>query len=610
MKKKKGTVKSPRTEAPSGKHSRHILWLLMAVTVAATLFCYKDSVHGEFTNWDDTGYVSENMELREFGISRVADIFTHFSMGNYHPFVMLSYNILYLFFRLNPAPYHIFNIAFHVVNTLLVFYFIYRLSGRKPVPGFIASFLFGVHPLHVESVAWISATKDVLYAFFYLAGLITYLRCKESRQKGYYVATLGLFLFSCLAKAMAVTFPVALFLIDYYRARSMRFSRESILEKLPLLSLSTLFGVTAMFAQKSINAVGEVTTTGFAQHIFVAAHGVWFYIYKMLLPVHLSAFYPYPKLDGSWMPGKYLISPVIAALLLLLLYKSWRRGHSSVAFGISFYLLNIAPVLQFLPVGAAVAADRYFYVSSIGLFFVIGIVAETFWSRDKMMSYAVVVVLGGTLVFLTVERTKVWQNSLNLWESVLSEYPDYPGAAVAYNNIGMIYRRMEQYDLAFRYTQRALELDTHYGLAYKNMGALYGKTGNLKEAERYLLEAVKYSPEDYGVYNNLGILYAMTGRPDQAREAFGKALSLEPNNAETYNNLGNLSQNTGATSEAVKYYEKAVLLNREKVEPYLELGKIYSKAGDTARAAPYYIEAARLGSPAARDWLTVRNIPF
>lgn len=603
-------AKSAGAERLSKKRGSTSLWLLIGVVLIVTFFCYKDILHGDFTNWDDNGYVSENLELRQFNTQRIVDIFTQFRMGNFHPLVMLSYNVLFSLFQLNTLPYHLFNVILHVLNTFLVFYFIFLLSGRTLLSGLIASLLFGIHPLHVESVAWISATKDMLYTLFYLAGLICYVRYKELQRAGYYYATIGLFLLSCLAKAMAVTFPIVLLLIDILRAKSFRLSRKELVEKIPHLVLAILFGIIALFAQESINAMGEVTTKTFWQNIFIAAHGVWFYIFKMVLPIHLSAFYPYPIFEGYWLPLKFLISPFIVAFLVFLVYRSWQKGYWIVVFGALFYFVNIAQVLQLLPVGSAIAADRYFYISSVGLFYIFGFLADKLWSREKWIFCFVVILLGGTLIFLTTERTKVWQNSLNLWESVIDRYPNYPGAAVAYNNIGMIYRRMGDYELAFRYTQKALEIDPQYGLACKNLGGLYGKKGDMKNAEKFLEEAVRYSPKDPGVYNNLGIVYALTGRQDRAYEAFNKVLTLNPDNAEAYYNLGNLSLSKGLIADAIQYYERSIQINHEAIEPLVGLGRIYSDAGDQAKASQYYVVAARLGSSVAIDWLNSKNIPF
>ncbi len=608
MGKKNRKKSAVQTTGQSSQPRRSMSWLWPVLIILAVFFVYRDAVHGELTNWDDNGYITDNMELRALNLERIVSLFGQYSMGNYHPLTMLCYNVLYHFFKLNPVPYHVLNILLHSVNSLLVFLLVFLLLERKIFPAVIASLLFALHPLHVESVAWISETKDVLYTLFYLAAMIVWIRYQKNRSVKIYLLALSLFLLSCFSKAMAVTLPLALLLLDMWKSQSLRWSRQELVEKLPFFVIALGFGIIALFAQESTNALGKVTTTNFFQQILIASHGVWFYIYKMILPVHLSAFYPYPIIIGSMLPIKFLLSPVIVIALLYGLYIAWRKKQWAIVFGLAFYFFNIAQVLQLLPVGSAIAADRYFYLSSLGLFFILAIWGEKLRKKQPEAAIGLLIVLGGLLAWAAQNRTTVWQSSLQLWQSVLREYPNYPGAGVAYNNIGMIYRRQNKLDLAHHYVQKALELDPEYGLAYKNLGGLYGKAGDLKNAEKFLLLAARYSPKDEGVFNNLGIVYALSGKKEQALIEFHKALALNPRDAEAHSNIGSLYLEQGRTPEAISWLEKSLQLNPEAIEPWLQLGNIYLSMGKKEEAIKNYKAAAQLGSPVAINWLKQQGL--
>ncbi|OFX67147.1 MAG: hypothetical protein A2X12_07885 [Bacteroidetes bacterium GWE2_29_8] len=592
----------------SSKKGDNWIYIFVIISICLTFFVYSNSFKGEFTNWDDNSYVTENANMRVLDAKRVFDIFTKYEMSNYHPFVMLTYNVLYDLYKDNPYPYHLFNLLFHLLNTLLVFVFIYFITDKRKYAAFIGSLLFGIHPLHVESVAWISGTKDVLYAFFYFSGLITYLYYKQGKGNKYIYFTFILFVFSCMSKAMAVTFPVIMILIDLYKDK--HFKIKSLLNKIPFLLASLLFGIVAIFAQKSGEAMGKITTENFFQNILIAAHGVWFYIYKMLSPFSLSAFYPYPNIANTGMPLKFWLSPVIVLIIIAIVIYLYKKKNTIVAFGFLFYVINIAQVSQILPVGSAIAADRYFYISSFGLFFIIALYMDKYFKEHKGIIISITAVIVLYFSIIAKERVAIWQTSLLLWENVLEKYPDYPGAAVAYNNCGMAYRRMEQYDKAFANLEIALKLDPTYGLAHKNIGGLYGKLGDYDKSEKHLLKAVKYTPKDAGAYNNLGNVYAIKGNYDAAVKNFLKALELNPRDEGSINNLGNLYAQKKDYDEAIKYYLMSINLNKDYAEAYLNLAALYLEKSDMANAKKYLIIASQKGNQKASQLLNkINNAP-
>jgi protein O-mannosyl-transferase len=264
---------------------------------------------------------------------------------NYHPLTMFSLAVNYSFSKLNTYGYFFTNILFHLLNTLLVFIFLYRLSGKKFWVGAVSALLFGIHPMHVESVAWASERKDVLYCFFFLASCITYLSYLETKQVKYIVYCFVLFLLSCLSKAMAIPLPLVLVLIDFYRQR--QFTFKTIAEKIPFFALTLVFGLLALNIQ-SKEAIADFQVFTLPQRFMFAAYGFMMYWVKLFVPWKLSAFYNYPSLDGVTLV--YQAAPLIVLLLVLgpafYFYKKNRDHFRVWVFGMGFFIAMVAMVLQ------------------------------------------------------------------------------------------------------------------------------------------------------------------------------------------------------------------------------------------------------------------------
>lgn len=288
-------------------------------------------------------------------------------MGNYHPFTILTFAIEYYFFGLNETGYHTVNLLLHLMNAILVFRAV-LLLGNKGGVALIAALFFGIHPLHVESVAWVSELKDLLYTFFFLASYIFYLKYIKGGHKKYYIMALFLFLASLLSKAMAVSLPVVFILTDYFKGR--KINKSTLVDKIPFFFLAIAFGIVAILAQKSFGAT-DVDKFPFLQRILFACYGFISYLLKLLFPLNLSAYYPYPVNSGENIPIKYYIYLIVFAGLMAGVIFSL-RFKKDISFGIGFFAITIFLVLQLFPVGETFMADRYSYVPSIGIFYLAG----------------------------------------------------------------------------------------------------------------------------------------------------------------------------------------------------------------------------------------------
>ena len=401
---------------------------LLLMILLISFIAYLPSLQNGFV-WDDELYVTGNKLIQSFNLK---EIFSRNVAGNYHPVTILVFAFEYQLFGLNATGYHVVNLLIHLLNVSLVFYAI-RLISNKTGIAFIASLLFGIHPLHVESVVWVSELKDLLYTFFFLASLIFYLKYIKNSLKKYYALAVILFMFSLLSKAMAASLPVAILLIDYFKGR--KFTFKLILEKAPFFILAIIFGLLAVSVQKTSGAT-DMVVFPFPQRIVFASYGFISYLFKLIIPINLSAYYPYPIKLGEIIPMIYYLYLILFISLAVFLFFS-RRSSPKLILGFGFFAITVSLLLQLLPVGGAVMADRYSYIPSIGILYLISELLLYLWDKNKKtITVGLMVII--TLFFSvnTYSRCKIWKNEMTLWSDVIDQFQTVP---LAYYNRGSVY---------------------------------------------------------------------------------------------------------------------------------------------------------------------------
>ena len=530
------------------KNHKIILSLCMILAIPAISFfpCLKN----DFLNWDDQQYVTENKTITELSWRNIETIFDWTYMGHYHPLTILSYSVEYRFFKLNPFIYHLTNLILHLMNGLLVFCLMMMLKGGV-LTSLVVSLLFGIHPLHVESVAWISERKDVLYSLFFLGSMVVYLTYLKTRGKRFYFLSLFLFLLSLLSKSMAVTFPLVLFLCDYLFDR--KFDRKSLVEKIPFLAIAFIFGIMAFFAQGSPEIMSQKPSSPFSKNIFIISEVLISYFPKLIFPIKLSCIYPYVKGSAGFWSYVYLTT-IIGCLIAGILLGKYNK---KITFGTLFFYITILPTLP-----AENIADRYLYIPSIGIFF---IAAEGFYwlYRSKLEPIKIVkpilaILLIGilsTFSFLTWERCQVWRDSLSLWNDVLKNYPDTP---IAYNNRGEAYLRKGDYNRAIFDYDQALRINPNFYKVYTfydNRGAAYLMKGDYERAIADFHQALRIKPNDANAYYNRGTAYFNKEDFEEAIADFNKALEINPGYAETYFYKALACEKMGHLPEALESYK-------------------------------------------------------
>ena len=564
-----------------------LIGLILIIAFLAFLPCLENG----FVNWDDIAYTTEVMALQHLSFKNVKHIFTSFSASLYQPINRLSYLSEYNFFKLDTFVYHLTNIILHLFACLSVFWLIYLLTQEIALSS-ITAILFAVHPLHVESVAWVSGRQDVFCALFFFLALVSY--CYYLRQKRinkYYYFSLILFIFSLLSKAMSITLPVILFLVDYFYRR--RPDKRIFLDKIPFFLLSFVFGIVAIIGKYLGGPVNDSSLTAIPNKIEVFSYSIVFYINKILLPVKLSCFYPESIIKDT----PFLYSFIIIAALFIVVAIS-RKYTRKVIFGSLFFLVTILPVIRFVPFTFTIVADRYAYIPSMGLFFIIAcgflwiykrVTKNNLWI--KLFLVLILIAMVGVLSCLTWKRCQVWKDSFTLWSDTLKNYPN---VAAAYNNLGIAHDAKGDHNQAISYFNKAIELNRNFAAAYNNLGIAYRAKGNYSRAIANFNKTVQLDPGYVAVYNNRGMAYFSQGNLDQAISDYNKAIRLNPNSAEIYNNRGNAYDAKGNHDQAIFDYSKAIELNPNNVNAYSNRALTNAMKGNFNQAVYDFSKAIEL----------------
>lgn len=504
--------------------------LLVSLVFAITLISFYPSLKNDFTNWDDDDYLIDSPLIRDFSFNGIARIFTSPQSGLYLPLVPLSFAFEYHFFKLNPLIYHITNLALHLINCILVFIFIFLIS-RNYIAAFIASLLFGIHPLHVESVAWACERKDVLYSFFFLGAAIFYALYLKKKRIAYYWLCLVSFIFSILSKPMAASFPLVMILLDYFIAPQNIKKKSFVIGKIPFFMIAFLDYMINMHFVQSVAYLDN--SFRLFDKIFIASYSFIFYIYKTFLPIKLSCFYPY---FADWPPVMLLAYPLIFSFILILVFLSL-MFTKKIIFGFLFFTLTVFPALQLMHterIAAIMTADRYTYIPSIGLFYIIGEFIVWFYNK-KLRSHSLkvsliisLIFIAAFLSFLSWGRCRVWKDGVTLWTDALSALGPVPQKATAYLKRGDAYGAKGDYDRAISDYTRAIELRPDFAGLYVNRGNAYQAAGDYELAILDHARAIELRPDFGGLYVNRGNAYQAKGDYVRAISDYTKAVEIDP----------------------------------------------------------------------------------
>jgi len=532
----------------------------LGLILIATFLVYLPSLFNDFTNWDDEIYILNNPLITHLTPGSVGNLFsTEQYMGNYHPVTLFSYAVDYAIGELHPFIYHLDNLLLHLFCVVFLYLFLLELKLPAGVP-FVVCLLFGIHPLHVEPVAWLSARKEVLYGAFFLSSLFCYIKYVGNGTKtSWYAFAFILFLLSVLSKATAVVIPAVLFLVDWYMERPLQ--RRIILEKIPFILVSLAAGFIAIEAQQAAKSISGNPAYGLFDRLCIGGYGLWNYLLKILAPTNLSALYFYPSTESSHLPGQFILA-FAGAIVLVGISVYLARRNRSYFFGAVFFFVTIVLVLQVIPVGRAIMADRYAYIPSAGIFIILAVASEKALSmlRHKSSSFVVTLQLAAWLYCLwlgisTAERCGVWKNGITVWSDVIQNNPHDPGL---YNSRGQAYLAAGNPQEALVDFEKAIAMKPDYKHALTDRGLAHFALQQLDSALRDFSLAIGTDSTFSLAYYDRANTYARQTHYTLALDDYTTAIRLKPDYGEAYYNRAIVELALGDSSSACMDYQKAV----------------------------------------------------
>ena len=589
-----------------------------------TVFVYAPVRHYGFVNFDDTEYITHNAVVTAGLTWRgIHWAFTTGYQSNWHPLTWVSHMLDVQLFGVNAGRHHLVNLAFHVANTLVLFWLLVQMSG-KAGPSAFAAALFALHPLHVESVAWVSERKDVLSTFFGLLTLCAYAQYARRPRLTTYSVVLGLFALGLMAKPMLVTLPFVLLLLDFwplgrFTPKDLSSVPPLIREKIPLMILAGISGLVTFFVQRAGDSVTGADTIPIPARIANGFINYFSYIRRMLWPGGLAAIYPvhFTVLNWWWAAAFALIGLSIVAI-----WTAQRCPYIPV--GWFWYLGTLLPVIGLVQVGRQATADRYTYVPIVGLLLIIAFGGCEVVSRlpgPRFLSLTGTSLIIVACMWITRTQLQHWSSSETLWAHTLSvteenstAHFNFASALMAQIDFASPIVDEGKVDEAFHHYSEAVRIDPtirtrpEYAVAQYDLANLMlsrGRTEKLGDAAMHLNEALIGKPDFPEAHNALGIIYLTQGNTYKARDQFVEAIRLNPDYAAAHNNLGTAFGNEGLLDEAISEYSRAVHLDPGFTDAHINLGIILVRRGKRSDAIQQFSEVSRIdpNNPQARAWL-------
>ncbi|MGE5306740.1 MAG: tetratricopeptide repeat protein [Alphaproteobacteria bacterium] len=565
-------------------------WVAVLTVAVVTGLSFFPVLQNGFVDWDDYDNLLYNANYRGLGWSQLRWMFTTLHLGPYQPLSWVSFGLDYLIWGMNPSGYHLTNLALHAANAVFFYFVCRRLlmaafslpdndeSWRLSLSSALAALLFAIHPLRVESVAWVTERRDVLSGFFFFWTIYCYLRANsndraKTTRRRWLVWALVFYAVSLLSKAAALTLPVLLLILDIYPLRRLEWNprqwlvpatRGILREKIPFIIVALPFGLIALLGQQQASALKSVENYGAGSRLAQALFGASFYLWKTLVPVRLYPLHEIPR-DFNPLAAPMIAGMAVTLILALMLYRLKNRWPAGFACWL-YYILTLAPVLGIVQAGPQLVAERYSYLSCLswavlaggGLFYCLKSWVQ---KRHGVLALFVTPVAATAIMIMLVSLTwtqiAIWRDTVTLWRQVIN-------------------------------------LDPNSFIAHYNLARFLGNHGNHTEAISQYREALKIQPADPDAHNNLGLLLATQGDVNTSLEEFQKALEIDPGYVRAFFNMGRVFARQGELDKSVQNYEQALKLSPNESEIHLGLGNVLLQQGKLEAATAQFQEAVKL----------------
>jgi Tfp pilus assembly protein PilF len=636
-----------------------IIFLTVVFIFLATTFIFSETLKSSFLNWDDNVQISQNTLIRDVSPENILKMLIALDpeLHIWQPIPRLSYSLDYQLYELAPSGYHLTSLLIHGANTCLVLGIFYCLVlSRRPdlTATFVLCFAsamtaltFGIHPLRVEPVAWVSSRDELLCAFFFLAAVLTYILYGRNTTNIRKYSSLAIawlfFLFALMSKAMAISLPLVLLLLDVYplnRIRNFQTFSCCIAEKTPFLILSIFSGIMTLVTRSSgdppqtileLNiftslwqgfkallfhqTTSEAQSIGLAQRAILSVQNIWFYVKQTLWPKPLLPYYSVPE-NLTFTSGTFWFSLVFTFIITAIGIRQFKRGEKIWFIIWGYYLVTIFPVLGFIYSGyRGPSSDRYTYISTLSFYFLIGLTILWVWENrpgpiktnlQKVGAFTSCMILVCSLTALTFQQIKIWKDGESFWSYLLESHPQ---KAFVLTSMGDHYRNTGQIKKAEMKYQEALIFDPDLYTTRNNLGLLYS-SWKPKIAEQEFKVVLKQTPDFYPAHNNLGLLYLGQESLELAEQNFMEALRIKPGYAKSHNNLGLIYMKKKQLKKAEDAFLTALKNQPGFAEAFNNLGTIYMTQKEWKKAEKKFEEALTVDpnfEPAFRNLLKLHE---
>jgi protein O-mannosyl-transferase len=587
------------------RHRKIIISLLL---ILAILITYGQVKNFDFVGFDDQDYVTENKQVQKgLTVEGIRWAFTTFHAANWHPLTWLSHMLDCELYGLNSMGHHWTNLIFHMVNSILLFIVLELMTGAIWRSAFVAA-IFALHPLHVESVAWVSERKDVLSTFFGLLVIFSYYRYVKISSLKNYLLVIIFFCLGLMSKPMLVTFPFVLLLLDfwplkrfYYKNDYLLYSERAthydskgicrlILEKIPLFIPVVISCVLTFFAQKSEGAVQTLGILSLKNRIANALVSYLNYVFKMLWPSKLAVFYPHP---GETLPVWQIFGAAWLITCACFLAIRAAKKYPYIVIGLFWYLGTLVPVIGLIQVGEQAMADRYTYIPLIGLFIIVAwgaldLFRKWHYQKKHLMVFAMIIL--SALTARTISQIRHWKNGVTLFEHAIKVTENN---YKAHNNLASALHPTDLDRAIFHYKE-ALRIHPKYVTALCNLGLALNKKGNYKEAALYFTKALNIDPQKTDTRMDLANIFFLQAKHEKAISEYREILKIDPKNAIAHYNMAYMLSVQKKIYEAEYHYKETLRINPKHEKTHYNLGDIKIKHGKIKEAFAHFAEVIKI----------------